>query len=221
MTEVEWLVSDTPKSMLSLLRDRGLASERKMRLFSCAGCRRVWPLLGDQARSTVEVAERYADGAATDEEREAAQQAASSVRQLGAIAAKWAAAFVARTGAMMVVDAAGQTAACPPGQAYDPVRWEGEWREQCAILRDIFGNPFVPTSGIDPSSITDSVLSLAKRAYEERPNPCGALVPAHLAALAVALEAAGCNDAELLAHLRSPGPHVRGCFALDAVLGKS
>jgi hypothetical protein len=35
-----------------------------------------------------------------------------------------------------------------------------------------------------------------------------------------ALEVSGCTDAELLAHLRSPGPHVRGCFALDAVLGK-
>ena len=36
-----------------------------------------------------------------------------------------------------------------------------------------------------------------------------------------ALEEAGCTDAQLLAHVRSPGPHVRGCFAVDAVLGKS
>jgi hypothetical protein len=42
-----------------------------------------------------------------------------------------------------------------------------------------------------------------------------------LAVLADALEEAGCADALLLAHLRSPGPHVRGCFALDAVRGKS
>jgi hypothetical protein len=36
-----------------------------------------------------------------------------------------------------------------------------------------------------------------------------------------ALERAGCTDAELLGHLRGPGPHVRGCWAVDLVLGKS
>ena len=35
-----------------------------------------------------------------------------------------------------------------------------------------------------------------------------------------ALEDAGCLDAELLSHLRSPGPHVRGCWAVDLILGK-
>ena len=38
--------------------------------------------------------------------------------------------------------------------------------------------------------------------------------------LADALEDAGCTDANLLGHLRSPGPHVRGCWAVDLVLGK-
>jgi hypothetical protein len=38
--------------------------------------------------------------------------------------------------------------------------------------------------------------------------------------LADALEDAGCTDAELLAHLRSPGPHVRGCWAIDLLLGR-
>jgi hypothetical protein len=42
-----------------------------------------------------------------------------------------------------------------------------------------------------------------------------------LAILSDALEDAGCNDAELLGHLRSPGPHVRGCRAVHLVLGKS
>jgi hypothetical protein len=35
------------------------------------------------------------------------------------------------------------------------------------------------------------------------------------------LEDAGCTDADLLGHLRGPGPHVRGCWAVDLVLGKS
>jgi len=38
--------------------------------------------------------------------------------------------------------------------------------------------------------------------------------------LADALEDAGCADADLLEHLRSPGPDVRGCWALDLVPGK-
>ena len=39
--------------------------------------------------------------------------------------------------------------------------------------------------------------------------------------LADALEDAGCTDADLLGHLRGPGPHVRGCWAVDLVLEES
>jgi hypothetical protein len=38
--------------------------------------------------------------------------------------------------------------------------------------------------------------------------------------LADALEEAGCGSADLLSHLRAPGPHVRGCWAVDLLLGK-
>jgi hypothetical protein len=38
--------------------------------------------------------------------------------------------------------------------------------------------------------------------------------------LADALLDAGADDEELLAHLRSSGLHVRGCFALDLILGR-
>jgi hypothetical protein len=39
--------------------------------------------------------------------------------------------------------------------------------------------------------------------------------------LADALEDAGCTNSDILYHLRCPGPHVRGCWALDLLLGKS
>jgi hypothetical protein len=62
---------------------------------------------------------------------------------------------------------------------------------------------------------------LAQAAYDDRHLPEGTLDPARLGILADALLDAGCDDEELLAHLRSPGPHVRGCCAVDAVLGRS
>jgi hypothetical protein len=62
------------------------------------------------------------------------------------------------------------------------------------------------------------VLSLAEAAYQERLLPSGELDPQRLAVLADALEEAGA-EGDLLAHLRGPGPHVRGCWALDAALG--
>ena len=63
-------------------------------------------------------------------------------------------------------------------------------------------------------------MQFAQAAYEERELPSGHLSPTRLAVLADALEEAGCRDADLLAHLRAPGPHVRGCWALDLLLGK-
>ena len=48
----------------------------------------------------------------------------------------------------------------------------------------------------------------------------GMLDPDRLTVLADALEEAGCGDEKLLDHLRSPGPHVRGCWATDLLLGK-
>ena len=61
-------------------------------------------------------------------------------------------------------------------------------------------------------------MSLAHAAYDERHLPSGELDPLRLAVLADALEEAGAPD-ELVGHLRSPGPHVRGCFAVDFCLG--
>ncbi len=61
---------------------------------------------------------------------------------------------------------------------------------------------------------------LAQAAYQERELPSGHLLPGRLTVLADALEEAGLADVELLGHLRGDGPHVRGCWALDALLGR-
>jgi hypothetical protein len=91
--------------------------------------------------------------------------------------------------------------------------------KNCELIRDIFGNPFRPAA-LDPAWLTAPVLALALAAYEERTLPAGTLDASRLAVLADALEEAGCDNAEVLMHLRSPGPHVRGCFPVDLILGK-
>jgi hypothetical protein len=87
-------------------------------------------------------------------------------------------------------------------------------------FRCIFGNPFQPTP-IDPGWLTPTVLSLSQAVYAERHLPSGHLDSARIAILADALEDAGCTDPTILSHLRGPGPHVRGCWLLDRLLGKS
>ncbi len=89
---------------------------------------------------------------------------------------------------------------------------EDESIRQSAFAQDIFGNPFRLVT-VYPDWLTSSALSLAEGIYAERAFD-------RLPILADALEDAGCDAAELLAHLRGDGPHVRGCWALDLVLGK-
>jgi hypothetical protein len=91
------------------------------------------------------------------------------------------------------------------------------------VLRDLWGPlPFRPVA--IASSLLDwhngLVVKLAQAAYEHRLMPSGHLDPARLAVLADALDDAGCRDAELLGHLRGEGPHVRGCWVVDQVLGR-
>jgi hypothetical protein len=65
------------------------------------------------------------------------------------------------------------------------------------------------------------VTGKAQGAYDSRSLPEGRIDLASLSILADALEDVGCADAKLMSHLRGPGPHVRGCWVLDLVLGKS
>jgi biotin carboxyl carrier protein len=101
-----------------------------------------------------------------------------------------------------------------PGQAHGK-----QEKDHAALLRDLCGNPFRPVE-IAPAWRTRDVLALAQTAYDSRSLPAASLDPVRLAILADALEEAGCAEQSLLDHLRSPGPHVRGCWTVDLVLAK-
>ena len=95
-----------------------------------------------------------------------------------------------------------------------------EGQEQARLLHCIFGNPFHPVA-INPAWLTPTVLALAQAAYDNRNLPSGTLDNERLAVLADALEDAGCDNADILKHLRQSGEHVRGCWVVDLLLDKS
>jgi hypothetical protein len=77
----------------------------------------------------------------------------------------------------------------------------------------VLGNPFRPVTP-DPSWLTPTALASGQGIYAERAFD-------RLPILADALQDAGCDRAEVLDHCRGPGPHVRGCWVVDRLLGKS
>jgi hypothetical protein len=95
---------------------------------------------------------------------------------------------------------------------------EAERGVLCALVRDLFGPLPFRAPALDPAWCTAHVLALANDAADNRTLPAGHLDPQSLGTLADALEDLGA--AELVEHLRSADPHVRGCWALDALMGR-
>jgi hypothetical protein len=90
-------------------------------------------------------------------------------------------------------------------------------KQACRLVREVFGNPFRLTV-LNPAWLNAEVVGQAAAAHGDPKQALDYIDPDRLAALADALARAGCDDAEILAHLRDDGPHVRGCWALDLVL---
>jgi hypothetical protein len=234
MTEHEWLTCDDSNRLLQFLgQPAHPPRERKFWLLAAAFCRRVWHLLAEERhRCAVEAVERFANRA---EPRPApipvlwatgnfphwsVQHAALAVNRVVGLA------HVGSSGLRAALAAATQAATA---LAYEAVSQGGgerrevfevaranERRGQCAVIRCVFANPFLPSA----TSLwrTPEVLQLAGAAAAERTLPAGTLDPLRLAILGDALEEAGCTDEALLDHLRGPGPHVKGCHVVDALL---
>jgi hypothetical protein len=106
----------------------------------------------------------------------------------------------------------------PAGEA-SKLSVQGERAIQALLLRDLTGNIVHPVA-LEPGLPGHEVIALTQRAYEHRVLPSGQLDSDRLAVLADALEDVGCTEDAILSHLRSLGPHVRGCWALDLILSK-
>ena len=225
MTESEWVACTDPTPMLDFLR--GQASERKLRLFGCGFCWHFWYRLPDERiRQAWEVAERYADGCATEEERTQAirplllEERLPLWRQKGRNVE--AGSLEENLLAYLHQAAVGSLHLRPRWASLTlgpPRGWEALRPEQrriiCTILHDVVGNIFRPAA-ID-SAVLDWDDGRGKKiaqsiyeghAFERMPE------------VAEALEEAGCTDTAILDHCRQPREHVRGCWLLDLLLGK-
>jgi len=232
MTESEWLTSTDPGTMLAHLGNK--ASARKLYLFAGAAGRQVWDVLRDsRSRHAIELTERFADGKATEEERQnawveavKAQNDAPWDADLPARAASWTLlrdiVVVVPNIVQAVIRSFARKAASDAASngAFKKVRSR---REQAVfeargalseLIREVFGNPFRITT-VDPAwlvSKESAVRHLAEAIYEERRWE-------DMPILADALEDAGCDDEEMLRHCREPHRHTLGCWVLDLLLG--
>jgi hypothetical protein len=234
VTEAEWL-NEQRRSQAMVFSLRGTkvtrtkAGKRKLRLFACACCRLAWDLLTSPLlRETVEVAEQFAESQTSKEELQKAYESVSGLG-MGTFThdapghREWVAASMAREVAHPKTLSAAfyMTAYRVPLEGRHGIGEQQRDSILCRLLRCVIGNPFRPSPPF-PSVVLawndQLVARLAQAAYDERHLPAGTLDTGRLAVLADALEEAGCTDADILGHLRGPGPHVRGCWPVDLCL---
>ena len=230
MNELDWLAGADPLAMLAHLA--GGANARKLRLFACACVRRFWSDLSYPVpRYAVNLAERFAVGTATPEDVEAmrgqADQSAVNAPEFQQFAYYAAAATLAEQASdaariapesirqHAVRIAAYETIYIEDEAQINARAREEESRRQVELLNELFGNPFRPAV-LEPHWLAWAggvVVGMAREIEEAQRF-------AELPYLADALMDAGCGDETILRHLRRTEGHIRGCWALDLILGK-
>ena len=242
MTEAEWLLCEDPLLLLRYLDtsrppelrppastlnhqwDRPhVGMDRRFRLYSCLCCRSVWGHIPEEVSKEAVVAveellegqrtcqETYADFIASSrvesqpDGRQRSDQGYWVVKYLGR-------AFYKLTAAGGAIDLSVRVRHILAANESGTLPLSAILTQQVGWIRDIFGNPFRPVT-FPNSWLTEHTVGIASRMYDRD--------FAAMPILADALEEAGCDNADILTHCREPGTHVRGCWVVDLVLGKS
>jgi hypothetical protein len=221
MDSEQWLRTADADLMLDFLYCSDRLSERKLRLFLVACAYAVWDqLTSGTLREAVEVGELLADNIASEADR---LRCVAAVREIPlayhtSSGENWfhrhppevVSAYFA---AQLTV---GNYRGCG-GRIFTRVGWQMANRAtglvRVGLLRELFGSPFVQ-SPIDPSWLTPDVVSLAQSIYDRK-------MFSDMPALAEALSRSTCTDEVILSHCRDAGVHIRGCWVLDLILGRS
>jgi hypothetical protein len=217
MTEADWLACTKPMDMLRHLGRN--SSARKLRLFGCACCRRIWDLLPHENQRRAVIAVENHPNATFDEPTLRAALEASSRHEFHYSGDKgyWAVKYLGRsyykvdsfTSAVVVATYAVLRAKAEGADAL------AEGSHQAWLLRELFGNPFRPVS-VDSRWLhwkNGAVAQIARSIYDGRDFE-------RLPVLGAAMAEAGCEAADLLSHCQEAGPHVRGCWVVDLLLNE-
>jgi hypothetical protein len=224
MTEQEWLKCSDPELMLALLQ--GKTNDRKLRLFAIACCHRIWDLLPDErSRNAVLIAEQYVDGLADRDTVGRVLRMAPSSEWPGSGPEIYNWKLVTTGIAADMTDPRTYVwlTAEPNVEELTSSRVAAKWAEegqrfvsasvQAQILHEVFGNLFEPVT-LEPRWLTSTVIDLAQAIYQEKAFD-------RMGILGDALMDAGCDNQEIIVHCRGDGAHVRGCWVVDLILGKS
>jgi hypothetical protein len=237
MTEAEWLACTDPRPMLDWLARRwrrrfarwcGLSASpttrRKLWLFAGACCVRstqglTIPWWDDELRNLVALGKGEIDierlERLLDKDRQAWVSAETWAMWRAESAGKHRALKLARDPAMREAVTEGREARSSWDKV--PAAWAEERKAQSHFLRDIFGSPFHPSPPLPASILAwngGTVPQIAQVIDAEEAFD-------RLPILADALEDAGCHDTGILVHCRQPGEHVRGCWVVNLLLGRT
>lgn len=209
MTAKQWRACTDPFALLSAAGER--TTDRKARLFCVACCRQVLHLAPaarqKSAEALLKVAEQFADGEPTKEERLKTQKkAGGSYSMIHATLAERATAADGYYTARFAAEFA--------SFGKKGIKEEVTQAAQADLARDILGPSAARPPALRPNWLTATVAALAQGIYDDRAFD-------RMPILADALQDAGCEKDDILSHCRGPGPHIRGCWVVDLVLGKA
>ena len=267
MLEQKWLTSADTETMLECLAyhlagrtpgwfDKFLpwrtprldwSNNRKLRLWACACCRRIWNLLpSDSRKRAVEATESFSDGAITQARFEEAIAEAQAIAE-SRTDEEWLPVLqlqfrVDNEAISLFFDSCMEERDFATIAAWGAA-WTGSWgrfagRACLSAAAAVGKDQKAQQALVDQESLHQQALlrdlfgnpfrpaSFPREILTWRDGVIPKLARSiyeergweHLPILGDALEDAGCSDEEILSHCRNSTPHARGCYVLDSLL---